>query len=74
MSVDHNRPLPVAPERLDALAVLYGPAGTLEFLDLNGQMRREILAIALLGEQVEYLQNINQGIWDAHDIYNGRFR
>ncbi len=71
MAVDHTRPLPVAPERIEYIAnQLY--AGSAH--DLTAEQSYKVLTLAMQGEQVEYLQSINQALWDAHDIYNGRFR
>lgn len=70
MAVDHNRPLPVAPERLKAVAEMLYP----DRIWPNGRYCFEVYQIALAGEQVEYLDNINFHLSEAHEIYNQRYR
>lgn len=71
MAVDHTRALPVAPERLEALAPsLFGKP----YAALGWTERRELYAVALAGEQVEWSQQVAFFLQEAHDIYNGRFR
>lgn len=72
MAVDHKRPLPVAPERLDYLAAEYCHGS--KFSELPPVMAVPLLQVALLGEQVEATNNVNFFLSEAYDIYNARFR
>jgi len=52
MAIDHNRPLPVSPERIEYIAnQLY--AGSAH--DLTSEQSVNVLTLAMLGEQVEHL-------------------
>jgi len=71
MAIDHNRPLPVSPERIEYIAnQLY--AGSAH--DLTSEQSVNVLTLAMLGEQVEHLANLNFFLSEAYDIYNQRFR
>lgn len=71
MAVDHTRPLPVAPERLEHLAqFLFG----MEYRLLNYEQHRKLYSIALQAEQVEWQQQTAFFLQEAYDIYNARFR
>lgn len=70
MAIDHNRPLPVAPERVRAVALQMGRV--LEEVGPSDKLL--IYQIALQGEQIEYLNNVAFFLQEAHDIYNARFR
>ena len=72
MAVDHKRPLPVAPERLDYLAAEYCHGS--KFNELPPVMAIPLLQVALAGEQIEYLNNVAFFLQEAYDIYNARFR
>lgn len=72
MAVDHTRPLPVAPERLDFLAAEYCHGS--KFSDLPPVMAIPLLQVALAGEQVEWNIQISFYLQEAYDIYNARFR
>lgn len=72
MSVDHNRPLPVAPERLDAVTKMLWP--TLTYERLSKQHQIDVLKLAMQGEQIEATQQAAFYLAEAYDIYNARFR
>jgi hypothetical protein len=71
MAVDHNRPLPVSPERLKAVAAMLFPD---RIWHGDDRYCPEVYQIALLGEQVEQQQQTNFYLFEAYEIYNGRFR
>lgn len=71
MAVDHKRPLPVPPERVEHLSQwIYGRP----FDKLHTLNKVRILDLALQGEKVEFLGNINFHLSEAHEIYNQRYR
>lgn len=72
MAVDHKRPLPVAPERLDYLAETYCHGA--KFSELPPVMSIPLLQVALAGEQVEWSNQIAFYLGEAYEIYNARFR
>lgn len=71
MSVDHNRPLPVAKERLDHISQTVFGIG---FAEIDGYQRMEILKLTMQAEQIEQAQQTNFFLSEAYDIYNARFR
>jgi hypothetical protein len=71
MAVDHNRPLPVSPERLKAVAAMLFPD---RIWHGDDRYCPEVYQIALLGEQVEWQQQTAFFLSEAYDIYNARFR
>lgn len=71
MAVDHKRPLPIAPERLDYFTHLLTEQEYFQNLTIGE--RAEVLKVALAAEQVEHLANLNF-FSEAYDIYNRRFR
>ncbi|QHB80497.1 hypothetical protein P6F35_gp64 [Sphingomonas phage vB_StuS_MMDA13] len=73
MAVDHNRPLPIAPERLDYFTNLLHPNCEF-FQNVPIEERASIVQAALMSEQVEHLANLNFFLSEAYDIYNARFR
>lgn len=70
MGVDHNRPLPVAPERLAAVAKMLHPNA----LWPQQSIAAEVYTVALLGEQVEHTERVAFFLQEAYEIYNARFR
>lgn len=70
MAVDHERPLPVAPERLAAVAKMLHPHSPWP----QHALMEEVYTIALLGEQIEATQQVAFFLQEAYDIYNNRFR
>ena len=72
MSVDHTRPLPVAPERLDHLASEYCHGAS--FSELPPVMSIPLLQLAIQAELLEQQQQTNFFLQEAYDIYNARFR
>lgn len=71
MAVDHRRPLPVAPERLNAITNFILDRA---YVNLNWQEKMQIMQIALQAEQLESSKNIEFFLSEAYEIYNARFR
>ena len=71
MAVDHARPLPVAPERLEHLAQEFWGKPLAEVPHFT---RLEITKIALMEAQLESTRNVEFFLNEAYDIYNARFR
>lgn len=74
MSADHNRPVPVPPERLDYFARTYGSGQPDSFAALDKGEQRTILQLALQAELVETQQATAFYLQEAYTIYNARFR
>ena len=72
MAVDHNRPLPVELERLDAWTKLLWP--TLTFARLSKAHQIDVLKLALQEQQIEATRQVEFYLREAYDIYNARFR
>ena len=72
MPIDHNRPLPVAPERLDAITKMLWP--TLTFTRLQRGHQIDVMKIALQAEQVEQAELTNWYLQTAQEIWDARFR
>lgn len=71
MAIDHTRPLPIAQERLEHIAQTVFGTG---FAEIDGYQRMEILKLGMQAEQVEQAQQTNFYLFEAYEIYNGRFR
>ena len=69
MAVDHERPFPVAEERLKFIAKELFPS-----FAFTPALRVKVLKIALLAEQVEQAERTNFFLQEAYEIYNARFR
>lgn len=72
MPVDHNRPLPVAPERLDAVTKMLWP--TLTFARLQRGHQIDVMKIALQAALVEQQEEATALLREAYHIYNARWR
>lgn len=71
MAVDHTRPLPVSPERLEAVCREVYCIGMKETTE---EQMANIYKLAMQGEQIEWLQQVSFFLSEAYDIYNARFR
>ena len=72
MPIDHNRPLPIAPERLDAITKMLWP--TLTFARLSKAHQIDVLKLAMQAAQLEEQQEATAFLREAYHIYNARFR